>query len=269
MTLRAEKVAVFRRLHERGCFVIPNPWDAGTARILEATGFPALATTSSGYAFTRGLSDGAMEITRDDMLTHAAALAAAADIPVSADMENGFADAPEGVAETVRLAAEAGLAGISIEDRARSGGAFYPFAEAVARIAAAVAAARQYDIVLTARADGLLEAAYDLGEAIRRLRAFAEAGAEVVYAPGVRDIDQLRQLCASVPAPVNHLAGLGPDGPGLAEIAATGVRRVSVGGGLTRAAMAAVRGLAEDLRGGDFTALHAAPPWQRLFSRAP
>ncbi len=229
---RIEKVALFRSLHRPGDpFVMPNPWDMGSAKLLAHAGAQALATTSSGFAFTLGHPDDGT-VTRDQALAHAADLARTVGLPVSGDFENGFGAAPEIVAETVQMAADAGLAGVSIEDTDLDSGGSYDFDLAVERIRAAVAAAREVDIVLTARADGWLARSYDEAEAVRRCRAFAEAGAEVIYAPVV-GYGTVRELCTIGPA-VNVLAA----GPMLkhtvAEIAAMGAGRISIGGSLAR-----------------------------------
>ena len=198
----------FRALHRRGDpFVLANAWDAGSARVLAALGAQAIGTTSAGFAFTLGLPDGA-RISRDAALGHAADLVAATPLPVSGDLENGYADAPEGVAETIRLASEAGLAGASIEDTDLPGSAPYPRAVAVERVRAAAAAARALprDFVLVARADGVMHGSYGLDEALARIRAFAEAGADCVYVPVLPDLAAVRAICDAVPVPVNVLA---------------------------------------------------------------
>lgn len=229
---RGEKVHAFRALHVPGApLVMPNPWDLGSAKLLVALGAKAIATTSSGYAFTLGLPDGgAMD--RATAISHAATLAAAVDVPVNGDFENGYGDDPEVVAETVRLAAAAGLAGVSIEDIALPADDAYPFDLAVARIEAAVAAARDVGIVLTARADGWLRRSYDQDEAVRRCEAFAGAGAEVIYAPVV-DEATTRRLTAIGPA-VNVLAAPPMLDRQVAEIGAMGAARISIGGSLAR-----------------------------------
>jgi 2-methylisocitrate lyase-like PEP mutase family enzyme len=263
MVSRSEKVKAFRELHLRGCFVIPNPWDAGSAQIMAGVGFKALATTSSGYAFSRGRKDG--DFGRDETLAYSGEIARAVDVPVNADTEDCFAETAAGVAETVRLAAEAGLAGLSIEDRQPGGGPpIRGFDDAVARVAVAVEAARRHDIVLTARADGMLHRAYDLAEAIRRLQAFEKLGAEVLYAPAMPDLAALRALCGAVRAPVNHLIGAGASGLGMAEIAGTGVRRISLGGALARASGGALAAICREIAGGSFARLDAAPSWAAL-----
>lgn len=229
----------FLDLHVAGSpLLLPNPWDVGSARILASLGFRALATTSSGHAATLGRLDGA--VTRAEALEHAAAVVAATDLPVTADLEGGFADDPEGVGATVRAAVEIGLAGCSIEDATgRSDDPIHGFDQAVERVrAAAEAAGRSGGLVLTARAEGFLHRRPDLGDAISRLQAFQEAGADVLYAPGLFDLDDVRSLVASVDRPVNVLAL--PGGPSVAELAEVGVARVSVGGGFAYAALGAL-----------------------------
>ncbi|MDH3668884.1 MAG: isocitrate lyase/phosphoenolpyruvate mutase family protein [Paracoccaceae bacterium] len=259
MTSRAAKAEAFRALHVPGSpFVIPNPWDRGSARMLAGLGAKALATTSSGYAFTLGLPDGG-HVSRDAMLAHCADIVGATDLPVSADLENCYGEAPEVVAETVRLAAEAGLAGCSVEDTALPGNDAYAFDLAVERVRAAVAAARAlgFPFTLTARADGVLTRSYDAAEALPRLAAFAEAGADVLYAPLLPMEDQAK--AAALGKPVNALAAGKFAQVTLAEFAAAGVARISVGGGLSRLAYTAVRDTARAMFGpGDFLALGTA-----------
>ncbi|WP_322417744.1 isocitrate lyase/PEP mutase family protein [Mesorhizobium huakuii] len=270
MISRSDKVERFRALHKSGCYVIPNPWDVGGARMMVSLGFKALATTSSGYAFSKGRRDGALEVNRNESLAYAAEIATSTDVPVTADLEDGYEDTPEGVAETVRLAAEAGLAGLSIEDRQpKSDLPIRDFDDAVARVAAAADAARKHNIVLTARADGLGKGVYDLEEVIRRLKVFETLGAEVVYAPGVPDLASLQKLCRSVSVPVNHVLGQGVSGLTLDQIAQAGVRRISVGGSLARAAGAALMTICREIATGDFTALESAPGWGDLRSTKP
>jgi 2-methylisocitrate lyase-like PEP mutase family enzyme len=267
MISRSDKVERFRALHKSGCFVIPDPWNIAGARMMAGLGFKALATTSSGYAFSKGRRDGALDVSRDESPAYAAEIAASTDVPVTADLEDGYEDSPEGVAETVRLAAEAGLAGLSIEDRQpNSDLPIRDFHDAVARVAAAAEAARKYNIVLTARADGLGKGAYDLEEAIRRLSAFEALGAEVLYAPGLPDLVSLETLCRSVNAPVNHVIGQGVSGLTLDQIARAGVRRISVGGSLARAAGGALMAICQEIAAGDFAALETAPAWGVLRS---
>lgn len=233
-----------------------NPWDLGSAKVMAHLGAQALATTSSGFGFTIGRGDGGL-VDRDTALDHAARLAAALAVPLNGDFENGYGDAPAEVAETVRLAAEAGLAGVSIEDIALPTNDAYPFARAVERIEAAVEAARAVDIVLTARADGWLRKSYDQAEALRRCAAFAAAGAEVIYAPLV-DADTTRDLAALGPA-VNVLAAGAMRDLSAAEIAALGAARISIGGGLARVThRTIVEGTRAMLEAGDFTSLKGA-----------
>jgi 2-methylisocitrate lyase-like PEP mutase family enzyme len=252
--------AALRALHRPGDpFVLANAWDAGSARVLAALGAQAIGTTSAGFAFTLGLPDGA-RISRDQALAHAEALVAATPLPVSGDLENGYAEAPEDIAETIRFAAEAGLAGASIEDTDLPGDGAYWFELAVERVRAAADAARALprDFVLVARADGLLTGGYDLTEAVRRLEAFAEAGADCVYAPLLPDLEAVRRACEAVRVPVNVLAA----GPMLAHsraaLAEAGVARISLGSGLARLAQAALVGAAPAILGGDFSGLAAA-----------
>lgn len=262
MTSRDDKVEVFRALHRSGCFVLPNPWDGLSARILEASGHKALATTSFGYAFAAGKKDGTGQVSRDETLRYAADIAQGTDLPVTADTEDCYAETPTGVAETVALAAKAGLAGLSIEDSNPSGpGRFRDYSSAVERVEAAAEAARRHNIVLTARADGMIRGDYDLNETIRRLQAFEAVGAEVVYAPGLPDLDAIAAVCQAVQVPVNHVLGFGAKGLSLQAIAGAGVRRISLGGSFTRAACSAVRGISDQILDGDFSAIDAARPW--------
>ena len=226
---RAAKAAAFRALHEGEPFVIPNPWDVGSARVLEALGFRALATTSSGFAFTLGRRDGGVSL--DEMADHARALDRATGLPVSVDLENGYGPEPEDAATAIRRAAEAGAVGGSIEDYDREG-FVYPRERAAERIAAAAEAAQTLSspFMLTARAENHIRGNPDVRDTIERLQAFQEAGADVLYAPGLQDVEEIRAVCASVDRPVNVLAW-----PGLTfeEIVAAGAQRVSVGGSLT------------------------------------
>lgn len=258
-----EKGERFRALHARdGAFVIPNPWDAGTARILAGLGFEALTTSSGAAAGTLGRRDGA--ISRDEALAHAGAIVAATDLPVAADLERGFADAPETVAETVRLAAGIGLVGCSIEDA--TGVAerpLYGLDEAVARIRAAVAAARSLDcpFMLVARAEGFLRGDANLDNAIARLKAFEEAGADVLFAPGLPDLAAVRRVCAALSKPFNFMAGIAGRSFTVAELAGAGVKRISLATSLYRAAMSAMLAAAEEVKGaGTFGYLDRAIP---------
>jgi len=248
MTTQQDKAERFLELHHGpGPLLIPNPWDAGSARILEWAGFSALATTSSGFAATLGRLDGS--VTRDEALQHAAAVSAAVTVPVSADFENGFADSPEGVAENIRLAAATGLAGCSVEDATgREDDPVYDRALAGDRVAAAAEAATAGParLVLTARAENYLYGRTDLADTIARLQAFQEAGADVLYAPGLTSIADIREVVRSVDRPVNVLA-LGK-GPAVADLAEAGVARISVGGAFAYAALGALVEAATELR---------------------
>ncbi len=263
MRSQEEKGVAFRTLHEGDPFVIPNPWDAGSARVLEALGFQALATTSSGFAFTLGRLDGAA--TLDEVRAHVEQVDRATDLPVSVDLENGYAIDPEGVGVAVARVAEAGAVGASIEDWDPSGRLYEP-AEAVERVAAAVEVARRlgFAFVLTARAENHIRGNPDLEDTVERLQAYADAGADVLYAPGLRTVDEIRAVCDAVPRPVNVLA-LG--GLSFAEIAAAGAQRVSVGGGFTWVAVRAFADAAKAIQdNGDFSALGASLPLRDWFA---
>jgi len=256
MATRDEKYEAFQALHQRpGAFMIPNPWNAGTARVLTALGFEALATTSAGYAFAVGRRDSAAGLTRDEILENAKAIVEATDLPVSADLEDGFGRSPEWCAETVRLASDIGLAGGSIEDATGDpNDPIYEFQLAVERVAAAAKAARDCRFLLTARAENFLHGRPDLADTVRRLRAFAEAGAEVLYAPGLPSLEAIREVCASVSKPINVVMGLKGATFSVEELAAAGVKRVSVGGALARAALGAFVGAAREIKDkGTFT----------------
>jgi 2-methylisocitrate lyase-like PEP mutase family enzyme len=233
----ADKRKVFRTLHEAGCFVIPNPWNLGTARYLQGLGFKALATTSSGFAHAQGFADG--EVTRDMALAHFREIAAAADVPVNADFENGFADDPAGVAANVQLCIETGIAGLSIEDyTGDDADPLYPFDKAVARVRAAREAidAAGGDVLLTGRSEGFIHGRPDMDETVRRLQAYADTGADCLYAPGIKTREQIETVVKAVaPKPVNLL--MSAAGLTVQEIADMGVRRISVGGTLARVAM--------------------------------
>jgi 2-methylisocitrate lyase-like PEP mutase family enzyme len=250
---QAEKAERFRALHARpGAFVIPNPWDAGTARILAGLGFEALTTTSAGLAFTLGRRDGAGVVTRDDALANAKAIVDATDLPVAADLENGYGHTPEAAAETIRLAGEgAGLVGGSIEDATGDPRQpIYDFQHAVERVAAAVDAARAlpFPFVLVGRAENFLHGRPDLDETIRRLQAYEAVGADALYAPGLTQAEDIRTLCAAVSKPVNAMMGLKGASFSVAELAALGVRRISVGSALNRAALGAFVRAAREIR---------------------
>jgi 2-methylisocitrate lyase-like PEP mutase family enzyme len=244
----------FRDLHTSGAFIIPNPWDVGTARILAAMGFKALATTSAGMAFSLGLPEG--HVSRQATLAHCAAIVAATNLPVSADLEKGFGDSPDSVADTVIAAAATGLAGCSIEDHTGDReNPIFEFNLAVERIEAACEASRSLpdDFVLTARCENLLWGRDDLDDTIGRLQAFEHAGADVVYAPGLHDLDTIRIVCAAVTKPVNVVMGMPGSTFGLSELADAGVRRISVGSALARAAFGAfVNGAREIAEHGTF-----------------
>jgi 2-methylisocitrate lyase-like PEP mutase family enzyme len=264
MSTQAEKGRIFRELHERdGAFIMPNPWDVGTARLLAHLGFEALATTSMGYAFSIGRRDNTLD--RPQTMTNASAIASATSLPVSADLENGFGDTPEMVAETIGLAAAAGMVGGSIEDATgRTHDPIYAMDLAVARVQAAVAAARvlPFPFTLTARAENYLHGRPDLGDTIKRLQAYQEAGADVLYAPGLATKDDIAALVSSVDRPVNVVMGLQGVRLSIAELAAIGVKRVSVGSALCRAALGAFLRAAREMReDGTFTfAAEAASP---------
>ena len=268
VSVQVDRVAAFRTLHESGCFVLPNPWDIGTARYLRHLGFAALATTSSGFSFGCALPDADWAVPRDAALGHIAEIAAASDLPVNADFESGYAHDPEGVAESVRLCCETGVAGLSIEDA--TGDANRPLYEidlAAERIRAARAAidAHGAGVMLTGRAECFLVRHPDaLAESIRRLVAYAEAGAEVLYAPGLRRPEDIRVVVEAVaPRPVNLLVS-GPIGLDVAAIEALGVRRISLGSGLARAAWGGFIRAAEGLAEGRFDALDGAAPFDEL-----
>ncbi len=244
-----EKGAVFRALHEEpGAFIIPNPWDAGTARILASMGFRALATTSAGMAFSLGVPDG--QVSKADTLNHCRAIVAATPLPVSADLEKGFGDSPESVAGTIRAAADIGLAGCSIEDHtSRRADPIFDFALAVERIEAGAQACRAlpHDFLLTARCENFLWGRPDLDDTIRRLQAFEKAGADVLYAPGLRDLDAIRTVCDALTKPVNVVMGLPGATFGVTELAEAGVRRISVGSALARLAFGAFVNAAREM----------------------
>ncbi len=242
-----DKARRFRELHERrGAFVIPNPWDAGAARLLAMLGFEALATTSAGFAFTLGRKDGA--VTRDDAMAHCRLLVAASELPVSADLENCFGDDPATVAETVRRAAGTGLVGCSVEDASGDPRKpIYDFGHAVERVAAAVEAARKlpFPFTLTARAENFLHGRQDLDDTVKRLQAFEKARADVLYAPGLPSLDAVKTVCAAVAKPVNVLAN---GRFSVTELGAAGAKRVSVGGMLSRVAYGAFLRAARELK---------------------
>jgi 2-methylisocitrate lyase-like PEP mutase family enzyme len=246
----ARRHAAFLALHRReGAFVLPNAWDAGSARLLASLGFEALATTSAGLAFSKGVKDSAAALTRRDVLDNAREIVEATDLPVSADLEDGFGASPRECADTIRAAAEVGLVGGSIEDASGDADApIFPLEQATARVAAAVEAARGLPFVLTARAENFLWGRPDLDDVVARLQAFEAAGADVLYAPGLPDLAAVRRVCAAVARPVNVVTGLGPARWSVAELAQAGARRVSVGGSLARAAWGGLHRAARELR---------------------
>jgi 2-methylisocitrate lyase-like PEP mutase family enzyme len=262
MTSQAEKAAAFQALHQSGTFVIPNPWDAGSARVFGALGFKALATTSSGFAFTLGRLDGA--VTLDEVVAHAAAINRVSDLPLSVDLENGYGADAASVALAIQRVAEVGAVGGSIEDYDPSG-TIYTLEHAVERVAAAVEAARAlpFPFTLTARAENHIRGNPNLDDTIVRLRAYADAGADVLYAPGLRTTDEIRAVCVAVARPVNVLA---TPTLSLSQIASAGARRVSVGGSLAWVAVRAMADAAEAIRDdGDFSALSARLPLEEWF----
>jgi 2-methylisocitrate lyase-like PEP mutase family enzyme len=250
MHTQAEKAHTFRALHQREtAFIIPNPWDIGSARVLAHLGFEALASTSMGYAFSIGMRDNT--VGRDGILKHIADLAHATDLPVSADLENGFGDDPKFAAETIRLAAATGIVGGSIEDATgRDEGPIYCLEHAVARVEAAAEAAHSlaFPFTLTARAENYLHGNPDLKDTIKRLQAYQEAGADVLYAPGLRTKEDIAEVVRSVDRPVNALMGLQGVQLSQAELSDIGVKRISVGSSLARAALGAFLRAAKEMR---------------------
>ena len=254
---REQKAAAFRALHEGEPFVMPNPWDAGSARILAALGFEALATTSAGFALTLGRLDG--NVTLDEVAGHISALDAATDLPVSADLENGFGPRPEDASRAITRAAEAGAVGGSIEDYDPSG-SIYPLEHAADRVAAAVAAAGAagFPFMLTARAENPIRGNPDIADTIARLQAYEQAGADVLYAPGLRNAEEIRAVCQATSKPVNVLAHRRLS---LRDIVDAGAQRISVGGALAWVAVGAMAEAATAIRDqGDFSALNAKLP---------
>jgi len=274
MPTPAEKRKIFRKLHESGCFVIPNPWSPGTARYLEGLGFKALASTSSGYAHSQGYADGAL--TRDQVLTHYREIASTVSVPVNADFENGFAHKPEDVAANVKLCIETGVAGLSIEDYTNDDASpLYDFDLAVARVKAARQAVDQMggDVLLTGRAEGFLHGKPDLADAIKRLKAFSEAGADCLYAPGIRTREQIVEVVKAVaPKPVNLLNHT-TLGFTVKDISEMGVRRISVGGTLSRVAMNAfiksARDIAENGKFDSFAGIISNAELNKFFGKGP
>jgi len=269
-----DKAARFRALHARpGAFVIPNPWDAGSARILASLGFEALATTSAGFAFSIGRKDQAGAVSRDDILANAKDIVDATDLPVAADLEAGFGKTSKDVAETIRRAGAAGLVGGSIEDATYDKiRPIYDLSEAVDRVAAGIEAARAlpFPFTFTARAENFLFGLRDLDDTIRRLQAFEKAGADVLYAPGLNELDMIRVVCASVSKPVNVVMGLKGRSFSVAELAGAGVKRISVGSALCRAAYGALFRAAREMKDkGTFTFANDAVPFAEVDALMP
>lgn len=281
MSKQSESIKQYRELHESGCFVLPNPWDAGSAIYLERLGFKALATTSAGFAFSKGLPDGPQFVSRDLMLEHFREISAASSLPVNADFQNGYADDPEGVAESVRLCVATGVAGLSIEDSTGvNAKPIYDFDLAVERIKAARAAIDSVSVpgglatgssdprvVLTARCEAYLVGdSHPLGTSLKRLVAFADAGADCLYAPGVSDTGEIEQIVTAVaPKPVNILVSTNNCNLTVAQLADLGVRRISVGGALARAAWGGFARAAREIHErGSFTTFADAMPYGEL-----
>lgn len=262
-----EKFDKFRKLHDApGAFVMPNPWDAGSARLLESLGFEALATTSAGFAFSKGKRDSSAALGRGELLENALEIVNATALPISADLEDGFGPAPQTCAETIRMAAAIGLCGGSIEDATGNPeNPIHDFALAVERVQAAAEAASGQPFLLTARAENYLWGRPDLDDTIRRLQAYAQAGADVLYAPGLPDIAAIRTVCASLDKPVNVVMGLSGPSYSVAELAEAGVRRISVGGSFARAAWGGLLRAAQEVRThGTFHYAQEAMPGARI-----
>ena len=257
MTTQLDRAQRFRALHERpGIFVMPNPWDAGSAKLFASLGFEAMATTSLGFAMALGRVDGTLAISRDEVIANCRMIADATDLPINADLENGYADDPREAAQIIRLAAEVGIVGGSIEDSTGDPARpIYDFQQAVERVAAAAEVARSlpFPFTFTARAENLLHGRTDLDDTIKRLNAFAKAGADVLYAPGLRDIDTIRMVAAAVPKPLNVVMSAADPKLTVQELEAAGVKRISVGGALARMGYAAVRDAALAMREGSFS----------------
>ena len=275
MRTQAERAQIFRALHERpGIFVMPNPWDAGTAKLFASLGFEALATTSLGLANALGRVDGALAISREEVIANCRAIASATELPVNADLENGYADDPAEAATIFKLAADAGIVGGSIEDASGDPAKpIYDFNLAVERVTAAAetAHALPFPFTLTARAENFLHGRRDLDDTVRRLQAFASAGADVLYAPGLRDLETIRQVVAAVGKPLNVVMSAADPELTAQQLASVGVKRISVGGALSRLAFAAVRDAAVAMHdGGTFKWVRDTMPTQDLkaiFSR--
>ena len=265
MRTQAEKGREFRRLHERqGLLLLPNPWDAGTAKLLQSLGFEALATTSLGMSNALGRVDGDNAVSRAELLENCRLIAEATDLPVNADLENGYADDPKEAATILRDAAAAGIVGGSIEDW--SGERIYDFNHAVERVQAGVEMARSLDVpfTFTARAENLIRGVRDLDDTIRRLKAFEAAGADVLYAPGLRDLETMRAVVSEIGKPLNVVMSAGDPDLTADQIAAAGVKRISVGGALSRLALAAFMKGARDMKAGSFLWMRDTMPTSDL-----
>jgi 2-methylisocitrate lyase-like PEP mutase family enzyme len=266
MRTQPELCEAFQALHERdGAFVIPNPWDAGSARVLAGMGFEALATTSSGFAYGVGKRDG--HTTREEVLEHLRMLVASVDVPINADLENAFGDEPETVAETFRLVLGTGVAGASVEDASKDEQRpIYDFDLAVERVRAAVEAVRRLSspVMVTARAENFLHGRSDLADTIKRLQAFQDAGADVLYAPGIKTKEEIKAVCSSVDRPVNVLGGMPGMNFTVAELGELGVKRVSTGGLMTRAAIGGLMRAGANLREGSFAFAKDAPSFRDI-----
>ncbi|HVQ62476.1 MAG TPA: isocitrate lyase/phosphoenolpyruvate mutase family protein [Burkholderiales bacterium] len=264
MRSQAERARVFRALHERpGIFVMPNPWDAGTAKLFASLGFEALATTSFGFANALGRVDGTLAVSREELIANCRDIASATALPVNADLENGYADEPKKAAEIIRMAAEAGVVGGSIEDATgNEARPIYDFDLAVERVAAAaeVAHSLPFPFTFTARAENFLHGRRDLDDTVKRLQAFAKAGADVLYAPGLRDLATIRQVAAAVSKPINVVMSAADPDLTTQQLADAGVKRISVGGVLSRVAYAALRDAALAMREGNYQWVRQAMP---------
>jgi 2-methylisocitrate lyase-like PEP mutase family enzyme len=268
MRTQAERAGAFRALHERpGIFVMPNPWDAGTARLFASLGFEALATTSFGLANALGRIDGTLAVSREELIANCREIARATELPVNADLENGYADDPRKAAAIIRLAAEAGIVGGSIEDATgRDDKPIYDFNLAVERVAAAaeVAHSLPFPFTFTARAENFLHGRRDLDDTVKRLQAFAKAGADVLYAPGLRDLATIKQVVAAISKPLNVVMSAADPDLTTQQLADAGVKRISVGGTLSRLAFAAVRDAALAMRDGSYQWVREAMPAKDL-----
>src|SRR5215467_11745095 len=268
MRTQDERGRTFRDLHARpGIFVMPNPWDAGTAKLFASLGFEALATTSFGLANALGRVDGTLAVSREELIANCREIAGATDLPVNADLENGYADDPKKAAEVVRMAAQAGVVGGSIEDATgRDDEPIYDFNLAVERVAAAaeVAHSLPFPFTFTARAENFLHGRRDLDDTVKRLQAFARAGADVLYAPGLHDLATIRQVVAAVPKPLNVVMSAADPDLTAQQLAEAGVKRISIGGSLSRLAFAAVRDAALAMREGRYQWVRDAMPAKDL-----